>query len=93
MSDEKRVEVTVEAVGEIRWDAQSSTGDPRWNDSLTVARVIDADGNRYIVNGRQCFRNGTTINDSIIGLKAAIEVYRFTPISFNCPTMFGKRGL
>lgn len=61
--------------------------------NLSRLRVIDEDGNRYIVNTRICLRNGTAINDSIIGLKGMIEVYNFSAFSFNCPTMDGKRGL
>lgn len=87
--------VTVEAVGHIEWTGASTApgSDYRYNDRLAVARVRDDEGSRYIVNGLQCFRNGTTISDDILGLRGEIEVSHCSAISFNCPTMFGKRGL
>jgi hypothetical protein len=91
MNEQKRT-VIVEAVGTIHW-LHSESADPRCDESEPVARVRDEEGGRYIVTGRECFRNGTTINESIVGLTGQIEVYRFAAISFNCPTMFGKRGL
>lgn len=93
MTEERSIAVTVESVGTITWGEPLAGSDVRWNESEPVARVIDAEKNRYIVTGRMCFRNGTTISPDIVGLKGIVEVYRFSPFSFNCPTMFGKPGL
>lgn len=90
---EKSIRVVVEAVGTVSWTAISPDADPRWNEPMAVARVVDADGHRSIVTPSMCFRNGTVINESLVGLPAVIEVYNFSPFSFNCPTMFGKRGV
>jgi len=91
--DEKRVMVTVEAVGRVTWGEPMEGSDVRYNESENIARVIDDEKNRYIVTGRMCFRNGTTITPEIVGLRGAVEVYRFSAFSFDCPTMFGKKGL
>jgi len=92
-TETQTVSVVVEAVGTITWEHTLEGSDVRYSEPEPIARVIDADRNRYVVTGRQCFRNGTTINDSIVGLKGVIEVCRHSAISFNCPTMFGKRGI
>src|ERR1700687_3917770 len=89
---EQMVSVTVESVGRVTGGEPMEGSDVRYNESENSARFMDGDKNRYIVTGRMCFRNGTTIEPSIVGLRGAIEVYRFTPISFNCPTMFGDNS-
>lgn len=86
--DEQRLSCVVEAVGRVVWPDGKS--DPRWDEPMPLARVLAEDGMRYFVNPGQCYRNGTTLNESIVGETGTIEVYRHSVIAFNCPTLFKR---
>ncbi len=97
--EERSILVTVEAVGPLEWKhttriefANKHRMDPRHLEPVWFAQVVDEEGRRYHVTPGMCFRNGTSMCEAMVGKKGRLGLYGWSPVSFNCPVLFGREA-